>query len=58
MSNKTKKDICNKLAFVNIGYKKKIVCIVLSKSKIFHESYNVYAENKTYCLRRESITLF
>jgi|13_taG_2_1085334.scaffolds.fasta_scaffold02233_2 hypothetical protein len=45
----------NKLAIVKIGYRKKVVCIVLSKSNKFHDSYNVYADRKFYCLHKHQI---
>ena len=56
MSNKkNEKDITNKLGIANIGYKKNIVCIVLNKSKIFHDAYNVYANKNFYCIHKKSL---
>mgnify|MGYP001265489866 FL=1 len=56
MSNKKIcKDVQSKLGIISLGYKKNIVCIVLNKSKVFHNSYNVYADNNFYCIHKKSL---
>jgi hypothetical protein len=43
------------LGIINLGYKNQKVCIVLNKSKQFHEYYNVFIERNCYCVHKKNI---
>lgn len=43
------------LGIVRIGYKKSKICIVLDKSKTFHDYYNVFVDNNYYCIHGKNI---